>query len=66
MRIFKLVSYWLMHFVGGRLGAIDEAMRIGVDEARWLPLEDAPAALAYRSEKALVATLLVNEAQVAV
>jgi 8-oxo-dGTP pyrophosphatase MutT (NUDIX family) len=66
MRIFKVVSYWLMHPVAGRLGAIDEAMRIEVDEARWLPLEDAPAALAYRSEKALVATLLVNEAQVAV
>ncbi len=34
MRIFKVVSYWLMHPVGGRLGAIDEAMRIEVDEAR--------------------------------
>jgi 8-oxo-dGTP pyrophosphatase MutT (NUDIX family) len=65
-RIFKVVLYWLMHPVGGRLGAIDEAMRIEVEEARWLPLEDAPAALAYRSERALVATLLGNEAQVAV
>lgn len=66
MRIFKVVSYWLMHPVGGRIGAIDEAMRIEIDEARWLALEDAPAALAYRSEQALVATLLANAAQVAV
>jgi 8-oxo-dGTP pyrophosphatase MutT (NUDIX family) len=66
MRIFKVVSYWLMQPVGGRLGAIDEAMRIEVDEARWLPLEDAPSALAYRSEKALVGALLGGEAEVAV
>jgi len=65
-RIFKVVSYWLMHPVGGRLGEIDEAMRIEVDGARWLPLDEAPGALAYRSEKALVAALLDQDADLAV
>jgi hypothetical protein len=44
-----------MHPVGGRLGAIDEAMRIEVDEARWLPLEEAPRLLAYGGEREMAA-----------
>ena len=40
-RIFKVVSFFLCRAGRGRIGAIEEAMRVEVAEARWLPLEDA-------------------------
>ncbi len=46
-RIFKVVSYFLLRYRRGRL-APDPAE---VDEARWLPLEDAPSLLAYGGER---------------
>ncbi len=54
-RIFKLVSFWLMQPVGGRLGEIPADMQVEVAEVRWLPLDDAPRLLAYRGEQGLVA-----------
>ncbi len=54
VRIFKLVSFWLMRPLGGRLGAIPPGMEREVAEVRWLPLADAPRLLAYRGERALV------------
>jgi 8-oxo-dGTP pyrophosphatase MutT (NUDIX family) len=50
-RIFKIVSFFLLRAGRGRIGAVDESMRIEVAEARWLPLEDAPRLLAYRGER---------------
>jgi 8-oxo-dGTP pyrophosphatase MutT (NUDIX family) len=50
-RIFKIVSFYLLHAGRGRIGEIDESMRIEVAEARWLPLEEAPRLLAYRGER---------------
>jgi len=50
-RIFKVVSFFLLHAGRGRIGAIDEAMRVEVAEARWLPLEDAPQLLRYGGER---------------
>jgi 8-oxo-dGTP pyrophosphatase MutT (NUDIX family) len=50
-RIFKIVSFYLLRYRGGRLGAIDESMRREVAEARWLPLDEAPRLLAYRGER---------------
>jgi 8-oxo-dGTP pyrophosphatase MutT (NUDIX family) len=50
-RIFKLVSFYLVRYTGGRLGDIPPAFRHEVAEARWLPLEDAPRLLAYGGEK---------------
>ena len=41
-RIFKVVSFFLLRAGRGRIGEIDEAMRIEVAEARWLPLDEAP------------------------
>ncbi|HEY2541552.1 MAG TPA: NUDIX domain-containing protein, partial [Gaiellaceae bacterium] len=41
-RIFKVVSFFLVRAGRGRIGAIEEAMRVEVAEARWLPLEEAP------------------------
>ena len=50
-RIFKIVSFYLLRAGRGRIGEIDEAMRLEVAEARWLPLEEAPRLLAYRGER---------------
>ncbi|MEX2103105.1 MAG: NUDIX hydrolase [Gaiellaceae bacterium] len=50
-RVFKVVSFFLVRYKAGRLGEIDPAMRREVDEARWLPLEDAPRLLSYKGER---------------
>jgi 8-oxo-dGTP pyrophosphatase MutT (NUDIX family) len=50
-RVFKIVSFFLMRYEAGRLGKIDPAMRREVDEARWLPLEEAPRLLSYQGER---------------
>jgi 8-oxo-dGTP pyrophosphatase MutT (NUDIX family) len=50
-RIFKIVSFYLVRWKRGRLGAIDPAMRQEVAEARWLPLDAAPRLLAYKGER---------------
>jgi 8-oxo-dGTP pyrophosphatase MutT (NUDIX family) len=54
-RIFKVVSFFLLRAGRGRIGAIEEAMRIEVAEARWLPLEDAPHLLSYGGEREMAA-----------
>jgi len=50
-RVFKIVSFYLLRAGRGRIGDIEERMRIEVDEARWLPLDDAPRLLAYGGER---------------
>jgi 8-oxo-dGTP pyrophosphatase MutT (NUDIX family) len=50
-RIFKVVSFFLIRYTGGRLGDVPEAFRHEVAEVRWLPLEDAPRLLAYGGER---------------
>ena len=55
LRVFKIVSFYLLRAGRGRIGAIDEAMRIEVAEARWLPLDDAPRLLAYGGEREMAA-----------
>ena len=54
-RIFKVVSFFLLRAGRGRIGAIEEAMRVEVAEARWLPLDDAPRLLAYGGEREMAA-----------
>jgi 8-oxo-dGTP pyrophosphatase MutT (NUDIX family) len=54
-RVFKVVSFFLLRAGRGRIGAIEEAMRIEVAEARWLPLADAPRLLAYGGEREMAA-----------
>jgi 8-oxo-dGTP pyrophosphatase MutT (NUDIX family) len=53
IRVFKVVSFYLLRYVGGRLGDVPEEHRHEVAAARWLPLEDAPNLLAYRGEREL-------------
>src|SRR5215831_7778551 len=50
-RVFKVVSFFLVRYEGGRLGNIPEEFRHEVAEARWLPLAEAPGLLAYRGER---------------
>ena len=57
-RIFKIVSFWRMRPLGGRIGEIAPAMRREVAEARWLPLDEAVSELAYAGERGLAKALL--------
>jgi 8-oxo-dGTP pyrophosphatase MutT (NUDIX family) len=50
-RVFKVVSFFLVRYEGGRLGDLPADFRHEVAEARWLPLDDAPALLAYTGER---------------
>jgi 8-oxo-dGTP pyrophosphatase MutT (NUDIX family) len=53
-RIFKVVSFYLLRYSGGRLGELPPATAHEVDEVRWLPLEDGPRLLAYGGEREMV------------
>ena len=55
LRVFKIVSFYLLRAGRGRLGEIEERMRIEVAEARWLPLDEAPRLLAYGGERQMAA-----------
>jgi 8-oxo-dGTP pyrophosphatase MutT (NUDIX family) len=50
-RIFKVVSFFLVRYEGGRLGDIPPEFRHEVADVRWLPLDEAPKLLAYGGEK---------------
>ena len=54
-RIFKVVSFFLLTAGRGKIGEIDEEMRVEVDEARWLPLDEAPRLLTHKGEREMVA-----------
>jgi 8-oxo-dGTP pyrophosphatase MutT (NUDIX family) len=58
VRVFKVVSFFLVRYAGGRLGEIEEAQRVEVAEAKWLPLEEAPRLLAYGGERQMVTEAL--------
>jgi 8-oxo-dGTP pyrophosphatase MutT (NUDIX family) len=55
VRVFKIVSFYLVRAGRGRLGEIEERMRVEVAEARWLPLDEAPRLLAYGGEREMAA-----------
>jgi 8-oxo-dGTP pyrophosphatase MutT (NUDIX family) len=57
-RIFKVVSFFLLRAGRGRIGDIEESMRIEVAEARWLPLDEAPRLLSYDGERKMAAKAL--------
>jgi 8-oxo-dGTP pyrophosphatase MutT (NUDIX family) len=50
-RVFKIVSFFLVRYSGGRIGNLPPALAFEVDEARWLPLAETPRLLAYKGEK---------------
>jgi len=53
-RVLKVVSFFLFRYRSGRLADHDHE----VEEALWIPLEDAPKRLAYRGEKEMAETAL--------
>jgi 8-oxo-dGTP pyrophosphatase MutT (NUDIX family) len=59
-RIFKVVSFFLVHWSGGRLGDIAPEFAVEVAEVRWLPLEDALRLLAYGGERDMVAKAIAE------
>jgi 8-oxo-dGTP pyrophosphatase MutT (NUDIX family) len=61
-RVFKVVSFFLFRYRRGRIGEISPAMRREVDEARWLPLEEAPRLLAYKGEREMAEQALAAAA----
>lgn len=50
-RVFKIVSFYLLLYRSGRIDNISRAMRVEVQKAFWLPLDDAPKALSYKGER---------------
>src|SRR3954469_2381984 len=60
IRVFKVVSFYLFTARRGRLGEIEERMKVEVAEARWLPLEEAPKLLAYGGEKEMARKALAR------
>jgi 8-oxo-dGTP pyrophosphatase MutT (NUDIX family) len=54
-RVFKVVSFYLVRYSRGRLGAIAPGMRLEVGAVRWVPLSDASSALAYGGERQMAA-----------
>jgi 8-oxo-dGTP pyrophosphatase MutT (NUDIX family) len=50
-RIFKVVSFFLLRPVRGRLGDLPAGMELEVAAVRWLPLDAAPRLLAYGGER---------------
>ena len=57
-RVFKVVSFFLARARGGRIGDLPPGMEVEVADARWLPLADGPALLAYKGEREMVAKAL--------
>lgn len=53
-RVLKVVSFFLFRYRSGRLRDHDYE----VEDALWIPLEEAPERLAYRSEKEIAQTAL--------
>ena len=60
VRVFKIVSFYLLRAGRGRIGEIEEPIRIEVAEARWLPLDEAPRLLAYGGERQMAAKALAR------
>src|SRR5881398_1876550 len=50
-RVFKVVSFYLVRYSRGRIGAIPPEHAHEVAEVRWLPLAEAPKLLAYKGER---------------
>src|SRR5260221_4012400 len=46
-RIFKIVSFFLVRYAGGRLGDVPEEFPHEVAEVKWLPLDGAPRLLGH-------------------
>lgn len=50
-RVFKVVSFYLLRYQGGRLGQIRPEMKVEVRKAFWFPLAEAHRKLTYKGER---------------
>jgi 8-oxo-dGTP pyrophosphatase MutT (NUDIX family) len=50
-KVFKIVSFFLMKYVSGRIGDITPQMKHEVRRAYWLPLDRAAGKLSYTGER---------------
>jgi 8-oxo-dGTP pyrophosphatase MutT (NUDIX family) len=53
-RVFKIVSFYLLLYRSGKLGDISPEMRVEVQRAFWIPLDDAAAQLSYKGERQVI------------
>jgi 8-oxo-dGTP pyrophosphatase MutT (NUDIX family) len=53
-RVFKIVSFYLLLYGGGRIDDISPAMRVEVKRALWIPLAGAESKLTYRGERDVI------------
>ena len=53
-RVFKIVSFYLLRYVGGRIDDVTVEMRIEVKRALWLPLAVAEKKLSYSNERKMI------------
>jgi 8-oxo-dGTP pyrophosphatase MutT (NUDIX family) len=54
-KVFKVVSFYLFRYLGGKIGEIKEEMKQEVAHAMWVPLKDAPKKLSYNGEREMAA-----------
>ncbi len=62
-RVFKIVSFYLLLYRSGKLDNIAPEMRMEVQKAFWIPLDEAAKTLSYKGEREVVERALayVNE-----
>jgi 8-oxo-dGTP pyrophosphatase MutT (NUDIX family) len=60
IRVFKVVSFYLVRYRRGRINDVPGRFRHEVAEARWLPLEEAPKLLAYGGERDMARSALAT------
>lgn len=53
-RVFKIVSFYLLHYQSGEVDDIAPEMRIEVKRALWIPLADAAKKLSYSNERKVI------------
>jgi len=57
-RVFKVVTYYLFRYVSGRIGNITPEMRHEVEQASWIPLQDAVKQLTYKGDREMARAAL--------
>lgn len=57
-RVFKIVSFYLAHRRGGRIGELPAGMEREVADVRWLPLADSAQLLTHKGEREIGAKAL--------
>jgi 8-oxo-dGTP pyrophosphatase MutT (NUDIX family) len=50
-RVFKIVSFYLLRCESGTIDDISPEMRVEVQRALWVPLDEAAKSLSYKSER---------------